>query len=1224
MAGASTFNRMIGNKSGRRARTYKPGSFQPPKTSRSKAYRASRITRGGQSVPRSATRILNPRGTRMGTSVAYSPSQARTSFANSLDQHVQAYNRTLNEENQIQATLAQETAEEDKDVPWYQDVYNAVGFGGDNNIVENFSLAGEPGASYEDSIMGRIGNLINRVPSAGFNAMEALAGQETHRGYSPGDLWHTIQNAGAAAGRGITGEEMSGGGEWYEALKENPTSSIGGALSAFEEAHPTAEQNLARGVGLGSEIFLDPTNMIGPAAVPVIAKGDFAGRAATPDIMPEFYRVAVEDAATNILNVNSPTLARMNPNTVIDTLNNHVMDWWNEAHLNVAGGGSRGMKNMNHPLYAESIAASSTQRIIELVMEDTYKSQTDLWVGANTGTIDAPTVQGMMNADPDFDEFVNGLMQQTNSGSIDELLTTMETTNTVNQRMYNSVMDDVVQKHHIELEPTRQAIIRDTSNPTYREIGVRVGNKRVAAPFRPVGRSYAFAQSKLDDVMPNARLNASRAVWEQQFPGMFGLKTGRARALAFKDMDAFKNELRGRSSQVSRDEGKLLQRALLDPNHTTFSGARSAELNAEYDWFMDKYRKMYEDEVADGARPAEGLGSHKALNYAYIYLRGGSEDARAKWKKGRKEALNGGGGPYTLDDAIKAGLKPELDAYASLYQRYIKSRRDTARAFFLNDLVDSYGVNGNTTMHITKDMADAKDLHEVNYNLLREDLRLKIDREGGKLYLPKEIAKIENTFREISGWSTGKWGPLGRTYAGLISKLKTIMTLPFTGFQMRNFLGDVFMGLLDNINPKAYIEFAQKWALDKAGKKSFIKIFDGYEISFKDAVTMYNNHANGGFFNIEYGTYGSYTAGNIPKRMGRRTVEALRTASEVRESMGRFTHFMEAYRQEARALRRRGITDLTRIEQQASDAALWRTNYYKYDYNALMPWEKRLKTLAFPFYTYMRKAIPTMLMQMYSNPHYFAMADRFMRQNDGSASESFNSMNIPQWIRDVGFGVLDDAPNPTVITQDALPMGVLDLLGSTSMSDFMRGGVSNLNPVALAPFQIGFGKKAFDERGLDTNNIGSYFLDQLSLPQEIANTVQDIPGVPGEGENTIIDKIAAGDWTGVASERFMGGGLPIRTVTGEQQLQQHNQNFDLFVQEQIDQFNHGQDTFRIAPTDDGYFRLSYTNGGSEIGKFTSPQAAIGYAKTQPGSNYQAPFQNPFSNPTQADSGVATS
>ena len=66
------------------------------------------------------------------------------------------------------------------------------------------------------------------------------------------------------------------------------------------------------------------------------------------------------------------------------------------------------------------------------------------------------------------------------------------------------------------------------------------------------------------------------------------------------------------------------------------------------------------------------------------------------------------------------------------------------------------------------------------------------------------------------------------------------------------------------------------------------------------------------------------------------------------------------------------MRDLDEIERRATDAALWRMNYYKFDYSALMPWEQGMKSLAFPFYTYMRKAAPTLIEQLYTNPRYFA------------------------------------------------------------------------------------------------------------------------------------------------------------------------------------------------------------------------------------------------------------
>ena len=1027
-SGASSHNRLLG-RTGRRI--HAPRSY-PAQVGNSRRT-INRIARGGRGSSKAAQKALTSRRGGSGIRLTESPQAYNSAFANTFEGHVQNYNKRVAEEQQIMAAMEADTARETEDKPWYQDVWQAIGGGGSNPIMDNFNYqTGAPtllaGDTFSDSIIGRGLNLISRIPSAGFNALESAAGQNRTESGGPDSLsyvFETLKDAGAAAGRGITGEELSGGGEWYEALKENRTSDMGAILRNFEATHPTAEQNVARGVGLGTELFGDLTNFVAPALPPVIAKGDLAGKVATPDTLQEALRLGVTDAATNVLNVNSPSLSRLNANDVIDMLNNHVVDWWSQANLNVSRGGSSGLKNMTNPVFSQMLADTSSQRIIEMVMEDTHKHVDDFWLGANTGTIDAATVNGMMTADPDFGEFVNGLVTRTGSKDVDELLNTMSSGNTVKRTHLNEVLKQVTEKHHIELEATRNAIIRDTSNMTYREAGIRIGRQRVAAPFRPVGRAYAFSRSKLDDVMPNAMADLSQKTWEQTFPGMFGLKTGRARALAFKDMAAMEKELAQLASKFTKEEGELLQRALLDPNHVPFSGHNAQELNDMYDNLRGRLRKMFEDEVAAGARPARGHGSAYDPNYAYIHVKGGTKDARTLWKDGRKAAINGKPGPYNnLDDAISQGLKPETDAFASLYQRYVKSRRDTARAYFHNDLVETYGLGTNgRTSHISDKVAKARGLKRVEYNKLSESLRLQVDQQGGDFFLPGGVANIEDQFRKISGWSTANWDTWARRYAGVINKLKTIMTLPFTGFQMRNFMGDVFMGLLDNINPKAYEYFARKWALHKAGRAPLIEIYPGYKMPFSEAVTMYNSHANGGFFNVEFGTYSSLTAGSIPKRMGRRSVKALRTASEIRESMGRFVHFMEAYRQEARALVKKGVKNHDIIMKQASDAALWRVNFYKFDYNALMPFEKKMKTLAFPFYTYMRKAVPTLLMQMYTNPHYFGMVDRFRRDTSGTAAEAFNSMNIPQWIKDIGFMVLDDAASPLVMTQDALPIG---------------------------------------------------------------------------------------------------------------------------------------------------------------------------------------------------------
>ena len=79
---------------------------------------------------------------------------------------------------------------------------------------------------------------------------------------------------------------------------------------------------------------------------------------------------------------------------------------------------------------------------------------------------------------------------------------------------------------------------------------------------------------------------------------------------------------------------------------------------------------------------------------------------------------------------------------------------------------------------------------------------------------------------------------------------------------------------------------------------------------------------------------------------------------------------------------------------------------------------------------------------MFINPHYFQMTNRWMMDNDGSAADAFNYMNMPQFWRDFGYGMITDEAEPLAMTGEILPTNVLDILSSNSLGEAARDLVS--------------------------------------------------------------------------------------------------------------------------------------------------------------------------------------
>jgi hypothetical protein len=479
------------------------------------------------------------------------------------------------------------------------------------------------------------------------------------------------------------------------------------------------------------------------------------------------------------------------------------------------------------------------------------------------------------------------------------------------------------------------------------------------------------------------------------------------------------------------------------------------------------------------------------------------------------------------------------------------------------------------------------------------------------MYVPKEMGELAEKFEAMSNWSPAEWGRLGRTWANVIKNMKMMLTLPNTGTHMRNFIGDVFMGLLDDVNPNAYYDMMKIWLANKAGKVGatlhIIKGNPALDLTFSDLKRLYKENVDAGFFRTDVGTYASATAGNIPRNMGRRIVSTATGLADDRELIGRYTHFYAAYQDEAQALWNRGMRDTARIQQRAIDAAMWRVNGYKFDYSALMPWEQSLKTAVFPFYTYLRKAIPTIMENMYMNPHYFATLNRFMEYNDGSAADTFNNDNIPKWIRDIGFGLMGNESDPWAITADVLPMGALDIMGSQGASEFSGNIIQNMNPMLQMIPELASGRDALTGQPINTDLL-PYLANNAPLIGEIADEFTN-PGNQSWAERLLTD-------------RLIGAGISARHITPEQQLYQQNQNRDEAIDIPLRNFNQSQDTYYIAVTENFTYRITNKYTGETVGEYRTPTAAIGAANRLPAAGNNRPFVSPYEQPTVADAQLA--
>ena len=1184
---AETFNRQVGNRTGNVART---PTYR--RTTRSGVRgRAIDVARGASYVPRSATtnynRILGQGPGGGGGSRSTIPAR-QDALANAYTQLTNDF--TQNQMEQEAINSANENKDEDRG--WLGDVWNAVTGGA--GLVDD-------GSGFAGSIIGRGLDIINRPAYGLYAGLENLAGQETHRGYNPGDMGYSLGNFFSGVGHGLTGERKAGFGGVYENLQENPTSSAGRGLKALEEAHPELEQWISRGVGLAGELFVDPTNNFIPS-LPKYMRG--TGELATAERLQNVMTDAARHEAANFhassgLIHNSP-FYEANPNALTQRIADSTDRLFAESAVDVQRGGARGTRLLNNRAWP-ALVASNTGEEVRRAMTDLTNSRIDR-VFARAGTISSKTIDFFRSKGTDFDDFWQELSRKLEAAgkvpagaSTDDILQAIARGD-IAEKEYKNIFNQVVSsKYDPQIEQVRQAVFESASNPTYRAPGVRLYGHDFG--YKPVGKAFSWANTKLSTTFPSIQNALDGSIYERMFSGLLGLKGTRAAALGFEPMNAFRDELKQWARKYTRQETFELQQAL----EKNLPSLGSQRMDDALKYLRDKYDSIFADEITNGARHPN---AKKEDMYAYIFNRGGTRDARTKFKNGRKDAFKDGSfngpGKYTMAKAKADGLKPVENAFAALDYRMLKSRRDASRALFYNDLVRSYAVTDGTIGKLSKDAAEKAGLIAAKPERLEASLRASIG-EGRNFYMPKEFHEVANMYDRMSSWTSSEWGIIGRNLAKITTKMKQLLTLPRMGFHTRNMIGDIFMGLLDDVNPNDYYEVARKWGLDRAGRAANFDIVPGMSKSYKELMALYERNANAGFYRTDLNTYQTLSAGEIPQRAIRGTGNVLRNVSDTRETIGRFTHFVTAFRDEAKALFDKGMRDMDEIERRATDAALWRMNYYKFDYAALMPWEQGMKSLAFPFYTYMRKAAPTLIEQLYTNPRYFAKADRFMTYNDGSGADDFNSMNIPKWIRNMGYAV-GDGKEPWSITGDILPTGALDIMSSGGTAKGLAENVlSNLNPLALIPAELAAGRTFHDDKRI--NSTYDYLMDKVPLVGDVAKEFRpdDRP-----------------EWQQLLNDSLLGAGLPIRRITTQQQQQQQQVNRDEAIDNPLKDFNYGQDAYFISTTENFTYRVTNKMTGEVMGEFATPTAAINAAQRLPGANYQHGYVDPYHVPTDAD------
>ena len=1043
----------------------------------------------------------------------------------------------------------------------------------------------KPGPSLKESMLGEpiwkyalepLSRAAATIPTGVYRGMEA-GFNAADEGANPletlGETLSAVPGGFVEPLRRKPGEPIIGGGEIYEIGKER--SPLGRPLRALEDKAPWAEQALSWGAGLGLDFVMDPIG----SRVGGVKSGVIDGQTATRASAREYARRMAEKWAADVEDNVVTGMAKAKGNyryvpdeaALADQLETQLVGLIERSENVVSAGASRGRYEILNPNMTAHNAGIHGGQVIQKALTFEFSNRTQRLVDSASGRgphLNGTALEAWEQLSPDFTELLDDLtadLAQRNrippNASRQTLADNLSLGDEATiRKMEQAVVD---RKYSQYIQDATNEITRQFRNDYYNTPGIRVGKKVFAV--KGVGRAYSNLNNR---VIGGA---ADTARYGKMFPGSLGLDTTRARAWGVKGMEDWTGKLRAQSRHYSKEEAEHLTWAIENNKPV------SSRLQPIKDWIVGQYKEMYELELEAGARGRHRGGNQDPIDpyfetYTHVATRGKSVTKRGNFKYLRKKEIhdnhrrgNGqGAGRFKTENAAEQGLNPRTSAFEALQQRRIKHNRDMTRAVFRSDMIDKYGISSKLNPAGQGYAAAKRSISEVDFAKLPERMRTTIENTGENIYLPQVMQDMLDNFDEITKWNGAAQGQAVRGMTKIMNLLKRLQTLPWLGFHNKNIIGDVFMSLLDNVNADDYTRVFNAWLKKKRGKEHYFKMTpDGHTKSFTELWDQYEQQANSGFINAELGDM-SANAKNLnllkydtpipnPKRAIGAVEKKFQDWSGYREDAGRFTHYVTAYQQEAKALWKKGERDWAKIDKMAGNAALWRVNNYKFDYNALALWEKKTKTLAFPFYTFIRKAAPTLVQALYQDPRWLVQWYNFLYEHSiggQPGAGGFDMFRVPEDIREMGTAILPgegDEKEPWTVSNELLPTSVFNAIGTDNPHDFFNSLMSQMQMPAQIGVEQGTSQNIFQDRPLGDESFADYMLNKLPGTREVKDILNP-------------DKT----WTEKLIGSRMLGGLPIKPLRENQQLFAEQEWQDRMIDDPLDAINKAQDLYYVS------------------------------------------------------------
>lgn len=519
-------------------------------------------------------------------------------------------------------------------------------------------------------------------------------------------------------------------------------------------------------------------------------------------------------------------------------------------------------------------------------------------------------------------------------------------------------------------------------------------------------------------------------------------------------------------SDLTKDEKKMVTRAIeAGPTESAASHLHGVEAanGKDLGTYVDEAKRIlgshFDDEHDAGIfRHKDGrlkqIDESFTENYVPHYYQGGGKKLQELAKAGKKLAVGTEKPGFTqkrvietLADAKAVGLDPIEEIDHILAKRTGAHYSSLARAKYSHGVAKEFGTDFGKTL--TKKQAE--NLGVVNI--------------PGSPYIHNNIyfpEKIADSIKAIDEMHTKN--ELYNTFLKHFDKVQNHWKFTATGVNpghhFRNMIGDVWNNFaIGGVkNPDRYRQAAEV----------VLGNSDNFSMKVGEATL---NRAQLLMHNLEAGAKPSFTAEEFGKdpTFLRGLKGKIASGSEKREEFTRMAHFIDAFKDEGKAIKANSPT-LAKDLQEAADRAGARVRHANIDFGDITPFEKNVMKRAMPFYTWSRKNIPLQLEALAMHPGRIAAIPKgtaaiqtLMGTNQGGYNSLGVMDTIPKWLKQLSSVRLqgEGQGKNSIYWTPTLPFDDISKFTEGGTAGVFGNMLSMLSPVGKVPIELGTGKSVF-------------------------------------------------------------------------------------------------------------------------------------------------------------------